>query len=64
MMGYYIAGAPLSIALLAIPVGLFSMFLWTWLWWVVQDWYNDTYEVTDTEIIDTEMRPLLFPDLL
>ncbi len=61
MMGYYIAGAPLSIALLAIPVGLFSMFLWTWLWWVVQDWYNDTYEVTDTEIIDTEMRPLLFP---
>lgn len=61
LMVYYITGAHLNFALLAIPVGLFSMFLWTWFWWVVQDWYNDTYEVTDTEIIDTEMRPLFFP---
>lgn len=58
---YYIAGATLRYAIGAIPIGLFSMFCWTWLWWKVQDWYNDTYEVTDLEIIDTEMRPILFP---
>jgi hypothetical protein len=45
----------------AIPAGLLAMFCSTWLWWTVQDWHNDTYEVTNSEIIDTEMKPLLFP---
>lgn len=58
---YYILGATFAFAALAIPAGILSMFSWTWLWWSVQDWYNDTYEITDTEIIDTEMRPLFFP---
>ncbi len=61
LMIYYVWGGMLAWGILGIPVGLVSMFFWTWLWWTVQDWYNDTYEVNATEVIDTEMKPLFFP---
>ena len=61
LMLYYIWGGVLAWGILGIPTGLISTFFWTWLWWTVQDWYNDTYEVNSNEVIDTEMKPLFFP---
>jgi len=34
-----------------------------WLAWLVEDWRNDTYEVTNTEIIDIEKTPLFLSEV-
>ncbi len=34
-----------------------------WLAWLVEDWRNDTYEVTKTEIVDTEKTPLFLSEV-
>lgn len=34
-----------------------------WLAWLVEDWRNDTYEVTKTEIIDVEKTPLFLSEV-
>ena len=53
---------PFNFALLAIRLGCSACFC-DMVLGVVQDWYNDTYEVTDTEIIDRDASAL-FPNLL
>ena len=52
--------AGVALELLAGFVGLGALAWWAW---VVADWRNDTYEVTPSEIIDTEKKPLFFAEV-
>ncbi|MCB0216211.1 MAG: cyclic nucleotide-binding domain-containing protein [Chloroflexi bacterium] len=41
-------------------IGLASLVLGLWLWWLFEDWRNDLYILTDELIIDIERKPLGF----
>ena len=49
--------APVDILLALIGLGLLG-----WLSWIIADWRNDTYEVSDKEIADVEKKPLFFSE--
>lgn len=47
-----------SYAYYEVVVLFFAFLSLCWLLWVVADWRNDTYEVDDTQVVDSEKRPL------
>ncbi len=47
---------------LELPAVLFSLLGLAWVAWIVADWRNDTYEVTDSLIIDIQKKPLFFSE--
>ncbi len=54
-----IAGAFQAVELLASVVGLIALLTG---WWIFADWRNDTYELTDTMIVDISKLPLFFAE--
>ena len=54
-----IAGAVVAVELLASVVGLISLATG---WWIFADWHNDTYELTNTMIVDISKLPLFFAE--
>jgi uncharacterized membrane protein YdbT with pleckstrin-like domain len=65
-VAYLWKGAPLlgPGSNLGIVLGLLvlAFFLGFWLWWVTEDWGNDTYQITDDRLVDVEKKPLFFPE--
>lgn len=47
---------------LEILLGILSLVSLAWMIWIVDDWANDTYELTRDRIIDIEKKPLFFSE--
>ncbi len=49
-----------------LPGWLLYGLLWAltvgWVWWQIEDWRNDTYQITDRYIYDVDRRPLGFSE--
>ncbi|MCB0104546.1 MAG: cyclic nucleotide-binding domain-containing protein [Caldilineaceae bacterium] len=66
LFGQYLAWvSALHQAFLALDLLLafFGLVALGWLAWIVADWRNDTYEVTNELVVDVEKKPLFFSEV-
>jgi membrane protein YdbS with pleckstrin-like domain len=54
-----LSGIGLAMETVATVIGLLAL---AWFAWIYADWRNDTYEVDDIYVVDTEKKPLFFAE--
>ena len=60
IMGWLLSIVTRFGAAIVLPAVFFGLLLFTVIAWIVADWRNDTYEIDDSQIIDTEKLPMGF----